>query len=219
MINKERSKMTDYFLSISSGTGENEDVEPYEHAYGGLLIIRGSLRVNGHDVIDSNAALLRKGDTFELAAESQWVRFDFSKDAPIEPVQIGTKIILPLSTGASDVLLRMDEVEFPPGAVAYRHVHPGDGIRFLIEGQLQLIADHHEEVATPGHAWFEAANSPVRAEASPDHTTTRFVRFMILPPACLGKATINILDEDEAKLPRQQATRRHFDEIVHLDLG
>ena len=42
---------------------------------------------------------------------------------------------------------------------------------------------------------------------------------MILPPACLGKATINILDEDEAKLPRQQATRRHFDEIVHLDLG
>ncbi|OUS37621.1 hypothetical protein A9Q94_05200 [Rhodobacterales bacterium 56_14_T64] len=129
------------------------------------------------------------------------------------------EISLPMPIGSTEVLLRMDEVEFPPGAVASRHIHPGDGIRFLTSGKLRIVSDHHEEKATPGHAWFETASSPVRAEASPDHPMTSFVRRMVLPTTFSGKPTINILDEDEAKLPRHQITRSHFDEIVHLDGG
>lgn len=113
----------------------------------------------------------------------------------------------------------MDEVKFPLGAVAYRHTHAGDGIRFLTEGKIRLVSDRHEELATPRHAWFEAANSPVRPKASPDHAMTKFFRVLVLPTAFLGKSAINILDTVEAELPRQQVTQRHFDEIVQQDLG
>jgi len=113
----------------------------------------------------------------------------------------------------------MDEVKFPPSAVAFRHIHPGDGLRFLTVGELSVVGDEHLHIATPGRAWFETANFPVRAEASADHAMTSFLRFMVLPPSYLGKPSFNILDKDEVRLPQQQITRRHFDQIVHLEAG
>ncbi len=116
----------------------------------------------------------------------------------------------------SGALIRLDQVSFPPGAIAYRHIHPGPGFRYLADGALQIISDHHEEAATPGHIWFEPANSPVRAEASPDHNLTRFLRLMLLPVECEGKPTINILDPADREKPRLQTTHRFFDQRVDL---
>lgn len=110
-------------------------------------------------------------------------------------------------------LLRLDEVSFPPGAIAYRHTHPGPGFRFLRHGALHLQADDHGFDAAPGQVWFEPAHSPVRATAGLDHAETRFVRFMVLPPAFQGKPTINILDPADAALPKRQSTHRHVDQV------
>ena len=35
-------------------------------------------------------------------------------------------------------LFRLDEVRFPQGAIAYRHVHAGPGTRVLIQGELEI---------------------------------------------------------------------------------
>ena len=37
-------------------------------------------------------------------------------------------------------VMRCDRVDFPPGAIAYRHVHPGPGIRRLLHGELRIEA-------------------------------------------------------------------------------
>lgn len=213
--------MSEYFLSVSSGTGGNAGVQLFPHAYGGIRLFHGSLKINGAAAKHDESGFFRKGDRFEIVgtAQTRWVRFDLSRDAPDDRAHLWQKIALPAISESSEILFRLDEVTFPPGATAYRHVHPGDGIRFLTDGELRLVSDHHEELATPGHAWFEAANSPVRAEASFDHEVTRFVRVMVLPTAYAGQSTINILDPAEAALERQQVTQRHIDEIVQLELG
>lgn len=111
-------------------------------------------------------------------------------------------------------LLRLDEVAFPPDAVAYRHVHPGPGFRYLRHGQLHLQADDHGFTAQADDHWFEAANSPVRATASANHPETRFVRCMILPPQFQGQPTIQILDASDAQRPKRQTTHRHVDHLL-----
>jgi quercetin dioxygenase-like cupin family protein len=35
-------------------------------------------------------------------------------------------------------IARLDRVDFPPGGVAYRHVHPGPGIRRILHGELTI---------------------------------------------------------------------------------
>lgn len=213
--------VSEYFLSVSSGTGGDAGTQLFPHICGGLRLFHGALKINGTPSKHADIGLLRAGDRFEIVgtAQTQWIRFDLSRGAPDDHAQLRQKINLPENSVSLGILFRMDEVKFPPGAIAYRHVHPGDGIRFLTAGELKLISDQHEEMATPGHAWFEPANSPVRAEASFDHELTSFVRVMVLPTTCSGQPTIDILDPLEATLERQQVTQRHIDEIVQLDLG
>lgn len=112
-------------------------------------------------------------------------------------------------------LLRLDEVAFPQGAIAYRHIHPGPGIRTLVQGGLRLISDHDTQIMGVGSSWVEAANSPVRAENT-QAGVSRFVRVMILPVALEGKPSIQILAEADAGLPRLQVTHRHIDHIFTL---
>ncbi|MEL6523285.1 MAG: hypothetical protein AAFQ66_20090 [Pseudomonadota bacterium] len=111
-------------------------------------------------------------------------------------------------------LIRLDEVAFPPGAVAYRHVHAGPGFRHLRWGVLHLDAGDHQFDAEAGVTWFEAAHSPVQATASPDHQETRFVRCMILPLDYQGRPTIRFLDPQDAERPRLQVTHRHVDQLL-----
>lgn len=120
-------------------------------------------------------------------------------------------------------LLRLDEVAFPPGAVAYRHVHAGAGLRHLRWGHLVLEADDHAFEAHPGDTWFEGAGSPVRATATQDAPETRFARCMVIPPDYAGQPTIQILDPVDAARERRQVTHRHIDHLIeawpHGDAG
>jgi hypothetical protein len=100
-------------------------------------------------------------------------------------------------------LVRCDRIDFPPGGIAYRHVHPGPGIRRLLHGELTIEAEAGTHTYCPGDAWFEGAGYPVLATASP-HEETAFVRVLLLPAEWEGKRTIRYVDPADAERPRLQ---------------
>ena len=103
-------------------------------------------------------------------------------------------------------IVRCDRIDFPPGGIAHRHVHPGPGIRRLLHGRLTIDADGVERSFGPGDAWFEGPGYPVLATASPTDETA-FVRVLLLPQEWAGRRTIRYLDPaDEAKPKLQRAT-------------
>lgn len=117
------------------------------------------------------------------------------------------------------VLLRIDEVCFPVGAIAYRHTHAGAGIRHLVRGALQIEADDHTQTIASGDTWFEGTQSPVRATALQTSGVTSFVRAMIIPARYAGQSTFQLCDPADADLPRLQATHRHIDLPFQVDAG
>jgi len=151
-----------------------------------------------------------------LQPGSSVLRFGLHRQAP-GPAIRALLASAPIDITEAQVLVRMDRVRFPPGAIAYRHVHPGAGFRYLSDGQLEVAADDHVQQVQRGQFWFEAAHSPVRATASSDAPFSQFIRLMILPVAYAGLPTIDILSAQDKAKPRLQVTHRFFDQIVTLD--
>ena len=101
-------------------------------------------------------------------------------------------------------IARLDRVDFPPGGVAYRHVHPGPGIRRILHGELTIDREGDaSQTYRTGEAWFEGADDPVLATASATQDTA-FVRVMLLPPEWAGRRTIRYLDPVDDDRPRLQ---------------
>ncbi len=94
-------------------------------------------------------------------------------------------------------------MDFPPGGVAYRHVHPGPGIRRLLFGELTIESDEDTRTYGAGGAWFEGAEYPVLATASATENTA-FVRVLLLPVEWAGKRTIRYLDPADEHKPKLQ---------------
>jgi len=112
-------------------------------------------------------------------------------------------------------IARLDRVDFPPGGIAYRHVHPGPGIRFLLRGELTIDrgeGDPHTYRA--GEPWFEGADDPVLATASTSEDTA-FVRVLLLPAEWAGKRTIRYVDPADEDRPRLQRATILLEEEVH----
>jgi hypothetical protein len=107
--------------------------------------------------------------------------------------------------------VRCDRIDFPLAGVAYRHTHPGPGIRYLLHGEIDIHTEGHSVSYGPGGAWFESGSDPVLAEAT-HHQPTAFVRVLILPGEWAGKRTIryvNPADEDRPKLQRATVLLEH----------
>ena len=101
---------------------------------------------------------------------------------------------------------RCDRIDFPPGGVAYRHVHPGAGIRRILHGELTVDrGDGDPHTYGAGDSWFEAADDPVLATAGTEETA--FVRVMLLPAKWAGRRTIRYLDPADEDKPRLQRAR------------
>ena len=101
-------------------------------------------------------------------------------------------------------LMRHDRIDFPPGGIAYRHTHPGPGIRYLLHGSIRIESGGESHDYGPGQAWFESGPEPVLATASTTEESA-FVRVLLLPPQWAGKRTIRYVDpvdEDRPKLQR-----------------
>jgi hypothetical protein len=114
----------------------------------------------------------------------------------------------------SEWLMRCDRVDFPPGGVAYRHVHPGPGIRRLLHGSLRIEGPAgHSRTYRAGEPWFEGAEYPVLATASPTEETA-FVRVMLLPREWEGKRTVRYLDPEDAEKPKLQRATVFVDQLL-----
>ena len=101
-------------------------------------------------------------------------------------------------------IARLDRIDFPPGGIAYRHVHPGPGIRRLLHGELTIDRDDNEPVTyRAGEAWFEGGDDPVVATAS-ETEDTAFVRVLLLPSEWAGKRTIRYVDPTDEERPKLQ---------------
>jgi len=100
-------------------------------------------------------------------------------------------------------MLRCDRVDFPPGAVAFRHTHPGPGIRRLLLGELTIDAPGHIQTHGAGESWFEGADYPVLATASGVEGAA-FVRVLLLPAEWAGKRTVRYVDPADDEKPKLQ---------------
>lgn len=118
-----------------------------------------------------------------------------------------------INASSNELLLRLDQVDFPPAAVAYRHTHPGPGIRHLVHGGLILNTDHGELTINTGDTWFEGANSAVTATAIKTRPT-QFVRLMLLPLEYEGRSTFTLHSQADADKPKLQTNIRHFEKII-----
>jgi hypothetical protein len=165
----------------------------HEHPDG--VELDGGIRV-AYD-IERNAAFLGAASiegpavVFELAAEA-------SSDAALcGEVELAA---------ATDWVLRCDRVDFPAGMVAYRHTHPGPGIRRLLVGELTIDAPGHLRTYGAGESWFEPAGYPVLATAS-SAGDAAFVRALVLPAEWAGRRTATYVDPaDDGKPKLQRAT-------------
>ncbi|HLF38551.1 MAG TPA: hypothetical protein VI545_02630 [Burkholderiales bacterium] len=140
--------------------------------------------------------------------------------SPVTPVGAGIASSLTLAqeielSDPGGYLMRCDRVDFPPGGIAYTHVHRGPGIRCLLAGSLRVEVNGKAHDIAPGGAWFEAGPDPVLALASKAGPTA-FVRVMILPRELQGKSSIRYVKPEDADKPRLQTYRIFVDEIIDL---
>ena len=110
-----------------------------------------------------------------------------------------------------DWLVRCDRVDFPPGGVAYRHTHPGPGIRVLLKGRIRIDFAGESHEYGPLEWWYESGPDPVFAAASPDEETA-FVRVMLVPRELEGKRTIRYVDAADEEKPKLQRARIYFEQ-------
>jgi quercetin dioxygenase-like cupin family protein len=115
--------------------------------------------------------------------------------------------------GPGDWLMRHDRVDFEPGGIAYRHTHPGPGIRYLLFGQITIASEGAQHSYGPGEPWFERGPDPVLATTSTDEPTA-FVRVMLLPAEWEGKRTIKYVDPADADKPKTQRAHIFLEQRV-----
>jgi hypothetical protein len=104
---------------------------------------------------------------------------------------------------ASDWLMRCDRVDFGAGGIAYRHTHPGPGIRYLLFGSITIDSEGAEHTHGPGEPWFERGPDPVLATTAAGEPSA-FVRVLLLPVQFAGQRTIRYVDPADAEKPKTQ---------------
>ncbi|MEE8457849.1 MAG: hypothetical protein V3S28_07345 [Acidimicrobiia bacterium] len=112
-------------------------------------------------------------------------------------------------------VVRCDRIDFPPGGIAYRHTHPGPGIRCQLFGELTVETEGRIGTYGPLGSWFETGPDPVYAVASGTEDSA-FARVMILPTLWEGKRTISYVDEADAAKPKRQTATVFFDRRIEL---
>jgi quercetin dioxygenase-like cupin family protein len=128
----------------------------------------------------------------------------------------GERLAAPVALDpSSEWLLRCDRVDFPPAAIAYRHTHPGPGIRYLLHGSIRIERGGETHAYYSLEPWFEAGPEPVLAIAS-ETEETAFVRAMLIPREWAGKRTISYVDPADEDKPKLQRATVFFDEPIEL---
>jgi quercetin dioxygenase-like cupin family protein len=178
-----------------------------------LWVQDGRVEISGCRLTENQAAHFKPGAlAISTSGEPATVlRFEITDRLPDTSPDAGADQILLQRTiefSQDDAILRLDRVTFPKDACAYRHVHPGPGIRYMTHGRLEIESDEDTTVMNAGSAWFEPANSPVRATA---REPSQFVRVLILPAEFMGRPSLQLLNAEDFDKPRLQQNHRYFD--------
>ena len=115
--------------------------------------------------------------------------------------------------GAHEWLIRCDRVDFPRGAVADWHFHPGPGIRRLLFGELTVTTGGVTNTHRVGDPWFESGPEPVYAASSTSRESA-FVRVMVLPAEWAGRRTIRYIDPAATNRTARQRARVLIEESI-----
>lgn len=100
-------------------------------------------------------------------------------------------------------VMRCDTVTFPPGGVAFTHLHQGPGIRMLHSGEITIETEGTTNVYSPGQCWAEKGVLPVYAPTTPEQGT-HFVRCFLLPRHNKGVSSLRVVTaEDRGKINTQ----------------
>ena len=207
----------------NSGSSEHATTDPVLNDHTAVWVQHGEILYNGELLQQGKGCYFGSSDRAEnrSGGPAEVLKFIVSlhnkptAENPAETGVAGFRRTHVLSNAIASVqetaFLRLDQVHFPPGAVAYRHTHPGPGIRYLVYGGLKIESEHATQTMTPGTAWFEDANSPVRATAI-ETEPSLFVRAMMLPGEFAGRSTLTLLDSEDKKKTTMQSNTRHFDQ-------
>jgi len=199
-----------HFMTLRRHTVTKNDLVNLGDGQHAIRVLQGNVIIGDRTIAAGEGTYAGVGST--LSGDAEILQFTISGQKH-EGANLMSQEIDGFATAA---ILRLDQITFPPGAIAYRHIHAGAGIRCLISGELTIRADDHVEIMPPFKPWFEAANSPVRAEASLTHETT-FVRAMLLPVEYAGKPTITYLNTEDDDKPRLQSNHRFFDQLLDFE--
>jgi quercetin dioxygenase-like cupin family protein len=115
----------------------------------------------------------------------------------------GALLSAEVDLGDGPWIMRLDRIDFEPGGVAYRHTHPGPGIRYLLFGEITIDSEGEQHTYGPGEPWFERGPDPVLATTTPDEPSA-FIRVLLLPAEWAGKRTISYVDPADAEKPKTQ---------------
>jgi quercetin dioxygenase-like cupin family protein len=123
------------------------------------------------------------------------------------------RLTVELDVAGDGWLLRCDRVDFPPGGVAYKHTHPGPGIRCLLFGAIRIESGGETREYGPFEPWFESGPEPVFAAAD-DQQPSAFVRVLVLPREWEGKRTIRYVDPADEEKPKLQRATVFFERPI-----
>jgi hypothetical protein len=122
-----------------------------------------------------------------------------------ELIQVQPIDTLPLDTRDSWAF-RADGTIIGPGLVTPLHLHPGPGMRCMIEGALSVETLCTEVRHEVGDWWYETNVHPVTARSDAE-MGTRFIRAMVLPPELAGFPTVHCCDPADAVKLRERYER------------
>jgi hypothetical protein len=183
-----------------------------------IFVVHGSIAIADRTLRDDEAfggeaaIMLKAGSAGATVWRWELImrEADFGRPPPGSGIVSHEKLAVMLSTvPAGALLLRGDSVAFPPGGCAYLHRHQGPGIRRLIEGGIRIDTHGRSTAYGPGGAWYETGPDGVFAQAA--DRPTRFIRVMILPPAYLGKSSVEYLNEADKAKPKSQSYKIFVD--------
>ena len=110
-------------------------------------------------------------------------------------------------------LIRLDTVSFPPGGVAYLHVHRGPGIRVLLDGAIRIDTEGTTTAYGPLEAWFESGSrAGVRGGLGDDADGVRALHGAAGRAA--GKRSLRYVRDEDADKPKLQEYRIFVDELL-----
>ena len=192
-----------------------------------LLYVRhGTVEINGQAMSADEATYCDGTVTLRSSgAWSQIWRWDLAPPNAAPLLHDGAGVLsslrmarvistLALNAG-SRWLFRLDQINTAAGRIADRHQHPGPGIRCLNEGAFNVQQDAESaRDLSPGDAWWETGSDTVIAWAS-RQMAAKFMRGMVLPTECEGKATGTWLSGDVAAPPRG-TWKLYVDRVIAL---